>query len=306
MKKLKKYLIFLMVLSVAVSMAACAGEKAPAGTEEPTLGLRYAVTEEMTAAGITLVTDGLSTVNDVGEMDVVLNGEILEVILVMEQGLFGNYVDGMNAEEFYRSNYPEFVITSAMHNDYVYIYLDFSPTLDLTASGMEQAVKMTQEFVASLEYIPVDADKISVESLSFETVNLDGEPVTDAILGEKDITILNVWATYCNPCINEMPDLAAWEKELPENVQILYLCSDLRTVEDGNKELADSIVDKSGINRKNVLLMQGDTFEELYPMLSAVPTTLFIDKEGKLSDNIVVGAYLDQYKEALQELLSGR
>ena len=41
----------------------------------------------------------------------------------------------------------------------------------------------------------------------FESVDLEGNTVDESILADHQLTMINVWATFCGPCINEMPDL---------------------------------------------------------------------------------------------------
>lgn len=50
---------------------------------------------------------------------------------------------------------------------------------------------------------------------SFTSVDKDGNEVSESIFADKDVTVVNVWATFCQPCIQEMPELAAWAEELP-------------------------------------------------------------------------------------------
>ena len=50
----------------------------------------------------------------------------------------------------------------------------------------------------------------------FETTTLTGETVDQAVLEEYDLTMVNVWATFCGPCINEMPDIAKIADEYRE------------------------------------------------------------------------------------------
>ena len=42
---------------------------------------------------------------------------------------------------------------------------------------------------------------------SFETTDTKGNKVTEKIFADKEITMVNVWGTFCGPCINEMPEL---------------------------------------------------------------------------------------------------
>ena len=46
------------------------------------------------------------------------------------------------------------------------------------------------------------------KKIAFDSVDLKGNAVTDAIFQENKITMLNIWGTFCPPCIREMPDLA--------------------------------------------------------------------------------------------------
>ena len=42
----------------------------------------------------------------------------------------------------------------------------------------------------------------------FSTTDLEGNTVTNDIFSQADLTVVNFWGTFCNPCINEMPELA--------------------------------------------------------------------------------------------------
>ena len=63
---------------------------------------------------------------------------------------------------------------------------------------------------------------------SFSTADLDGNIVDQSVLADYDLTMVNVWATFCRPCINEMPDLGELAQEYADqNVQIVGLVSDV-------------------------------------------------------------------------------
>ena len=48
---------------------------------------------------------------------------------------------------------------------------------------------------------------------SFDTVDLDGNAVDQGVFSEHKLTMVNIWATYCGPCISEMPDLGILAEE---------------------------------------------------------------------------------------------
>lgn len=61
----------------------------------------------------------------------------------------------------------------------------------------------------------------------FSTTDMDGNKVTNDTFADYDLTVVNFWATYCNPCIDELPELAEWKKELPDNVNLIGLLVDV-------------------------------------------------------------------------------
>ena len=70
----------------------------------------------------------------------------------------------------------------------------------------------------------------------FTATTLDGESYTEADLAGADLTVVNIWSVTCGPCIQEMPELAAFGQALPENVQLIGVCYDAYLDEDGVKD----------------------------------------------------------------------
>lgn len=61
---------------------------------------------------------------------------------------------------------------------------------------------------------------------SFCAQTIDGKDFTQADLAKTDVTVINFWSPFCGYCIEEMPQIAAWEKTLPKNVQLITVCTD--------------------------------------------------------------------------------
>ena len=136
---------------------------------------------------------------------------------------------------------------------------------------------------------------------SFTSTDLDGNEVTDAIFAEKDLTILNVWGTYCDPCKEEMPELAEWTKELPDNVQIIGMVIDVPEGDADMIKTAKAICEDTGV--KYVNIAANASIEEVLSNVEAIPTTFFLDSEGKTVSTPVVGNDVEAYKKAVQEYL---
>ena len=140
---------------------------------------------------------------------------------------------------------------------------------------------------------------------AFTATDLDGNTVTESIFREKDLTVLNIWGTFCGPCIGEMPELGEWAKEMPENVQIVGLIIDINGEEDiEHHDLAVDITQKAGADFTN--LIANADFAPILKDVIGVPTTLFIDGDGNLVGDPVVGADVDGYKKFVEDYLNGQ
>ncbi|MBQ7446432.1 MAG: TlpA family protein disulfide reductase [Eubacterium sp.] len=135
----------------------------------------------------------------------------------------------------------------------------------------------------------------------FTTIDLDQNKVDDSIFAQADITVVNVWGTFCPPCIAELPELAEWSEELPDNVQIIGLLADVRTPEAPEYETALELVEQNHVTYTNILVTS--QFDEMFRQLVGVPTTFFVDSQGNILREAIIGADVEGYKKAVEELL---
>lgn len=125
---------------------------------------------------------------------------------------------------------------------------------------------------------------------TFTTTDLSGNTVTNDIFAGKDLTVVNIWGTFCGPCIDEMDELAAWSASMPENVQLVGLVSDLYSLEDTETlEMANLICESTGASNYLHLVASPD-FNELMATVVGVPTTYFVDATGAVVGQPIVGA----------------
>lgn len=130
---------------------------------------------------------------------------------------------------------------------------------------------------------------------TFEAEMLDGGTFTQENLAQKDVTVLNFWALTCGPCISEMPDLAEFEKAMPDNVQVLTVCLDGRR----DRERAEEILEGAGFEGGTLISGSGD-FLEIAGTIQYTPTTLIIDKDGNIVGDAIIGG-----QENLKEVFTG-
>lgn len=135
----------------------------------------------------------------------------------------------------------------------------------------------------------------SLQSFSADT--LDGGTFTQKDIAAKDITVINFWSLMCGPCIKEMPDLAAFAKALPDNIQMVTVCLDGA----GEEEVTKDIVSEAGYEGITLLSGDGD-FEDVSNHIQYTPTTVIVDAEGNLIGDAIVGGQKDLSKTFLKAI----
>ncbi len=159
----------------------------------------------------------------------------------------------------------------------------------LSGCGKEEPSSPEKEETVSNE--PTDEAAANSESTKilgeFSTVTYDGEAVDQSILAEADVTMINVWTTFCGYCIDEMPVLQKLSEEYKEQgLQIIGIVSD---VDKANDSTVTDIVDTLGLTYPN-LLSSDDLQSQMLQYIQSVPTTLFVDPEGNAIGQLHVGA----------------
>lgn len=194
---------------------------------------------------------------------------------------------------------------------YYYVIPDYSAYDDALKAGMsEELFAEYQDVMANVEqdilngvtirgaHRAFEVTPIGTQ-LSFETTDLNGNAVStsDLFAGHK-VTMVNLWATWCTYCKNEMPELEELSKELAEkDCQIIGICWD---VEDDNVQEAIRILEERGVTYTNIKA----TDEMKQTLLSiGLPTTYFVDSEGKVLTTPVKGVDFDKYNARLEEAL---
>lgn len=146
-------------------------------------------------------------------------------------------------------------------------------------------------------------DKTEWSLGSFKTMDLDGNEVTESVFAEKEYTMVNLWGTFCPPCIAEMPDLQSLNESLPGNMQMIGLVSDLYYDEpsDQVREEALEILGSAGADYRNLMLWT-EAGQLIGSFTSFVPTTFFVDAEGTIVGEPIIGADVEAYKARISEL----
>lgn len=172
------------------------------------------------------------------------------------------------------------------------------------ASAMEILNKLGFANVSNLGSIEnwrgetISTEKEMEEALQLmgdiDTVDIYGNQVDDSLLSGYKLTMVNVWATYCNPCINEMPELAKLNNDWKEKgVQIIGLLSDVTDSAlqpiDSKVDLAKTIAEATGADYEH-LLPSMTLYQKILSQVTAVPTTFFVDENGMMVGYAYMGS----------------
>ena len=118
---------------------------------------------------------------------------------------------------------------------------------------------------------------------AFTCTDMGGNPVNEEIFSGHKLTMVNIWATFCGPCISEMPELAQLPAEYGEDFQIIGIVVDAAD-RNGNilptkKAEAVAIIDATGANYRH--LLPSKSLNDAYLNgVQSVPETIFLDENG--------------------------
>ncbi|MCI6228648.1 MAG: TlpA family protein disulfide reductase [Clostridiales bacterium] len=191
---------------------------------------------------------------------------------------------------------------------YPFIYEDTEALSDSSKAHYNQLVSDLETAKSSI-LLSQPEDRPEVESgatVFFQTTDLDGNKVTSDIFQDHTLTLLNIWGSFCEPCMEEMPDLEAISKEFADkDVAIVGVLGDAL---DRKGEFDEDTVDLA----KTVLKSKGVTYLNIAmcpELLEAVPsdtypTSVLIDSNGSVVGKAIYGSRdADQYRQLIQNAL---
>lgn len=146
--------------------------------------------------------------------------------------------------------------------------------------------------------------KDSSGKIVFEGKDMEGNMVSSEDFSKSRLTMVNVWATYCSPCLSEMPELGELAQEYDkEEFQILGIVSNVPERADEEKiGLVEVLIEQTMADYPHLLL--NDSLNDgLLADVTAVPTTFFVDSEGKILETVVGAKRKADWKEMIDGFL---
>ena len=141
---------------------------------------------------------------------------------------------------------------------------------------------------------------------AFDGKDLAGNEVKSSTLfGENTVTVVNFWFTTCSPCVGELSELEALNKQLAEKGGAVVGINSFTL--DGDKTAiaeAKDILTKKGVSYKNIWFDSKSEAGEFTSGLYSYPTTYVVDKNGNIVGEPIVGAITGQKQaQTLQKLI---
>ncbi len=180
-------------------------------------------------------------------------------------------------------------------------------------SGIGQEQSQKQEVSDTFDAFDTDGNSVigaAVKSVGdFTTQDLNGDAVTQDIFEDYEMTMVNVFTTWCTPCVEEMPELEKLYQQMKDqNVGVVGVVLDVLNekgeIVDEDLERARLLVEKTGVTYP-VLLPDSTYFNNRLIGIEAFPETFFVDKDGNIvGENYSGSGGLEDWLEVVERELA--
>lgn len=196
---------------------------------------------------------------------------------------------------------------------YVY-YLSFTENAN---ASLKEELEKTDVTLTEMKQIDLYAGKtaFSEERVdatnvgSFQTTDIDGKTYTNDIFKDYDLTLVNVFTTWCTSCIDEMPALEAFKKEMAaKGINVVGLVYDTITAtgdqDSGAIEKAKLLQEKAGLTFPLLMPDKTDMNGRLKG-IDSYPESFFVDKNGNIVGEKYMGTRsFEEWKEIAEKELA--
>lgn len=143
---------------------------------------------------------------------------------------------------------------------------------------------------------------------NFSTLDINGNVVDSSIFAESEVTMVNLWGTFCSPCLEEMPFLAELDAEYEDQgFNIIGIVADAQTsdlsIDPDQLSKVQEIIDSTGADYTHLIpsmnLITGFLSKTQY-----IPYTVFVDNQGQIIGEEYVGSRSKQeWAEIIESML---
>lgn len=143
-----------------------------------------------------------------------------------------------------------------------------------------------------------ESDKEDKKFPEFTAKTVSGEDISSDLFKDSKLTVVNVWGSWCGPCVQEIPELQKlYESMKDKDVNVIGLAQDAGTDLDAVKE----IINKNKVTYQNIV-PEGAT-EDFVMSIMAFPTTFFVDSDRNIVGVIQGNRNLEAFTAAVEGVL---
>ena len=139
-----------------------------------------------------------------------------------------------------------------------------------------------------------DSQNVATDLSNLQTVDIDGQEFSGKNFSDYDLTMVNVFATWCSPCVQEIPDLAEIQKEMKDKgVNIVGVVTDTVDQTGENQEALEKakLIRERSKAEYPFLIPDKSNFNGRLSGIQAFPETFFVDKKGQIVGETYSGSH---------------
>lgn len=139
-----------------------------------------------------------------------------------------------------------------------------------------------------------DSQNVATDLSNLQTVDIDGKEFSGKDFSDYDLTMVNVFATWCSPCVQEIPDLAEIQKEMKDKgVNIVGVVTDTVDQTGENQEALEKakLIRERSKAEYPFLIPDKSNFDGRLSGIQAFPETFFVDKKGQIVGETYSGSH---------------
>ena len=139
-----------------------------------------------------------------------------------------------------------------------------------------------------------DSQNVATDLSNLQTVDMDGKEFSGKDFSDYDLTMVNVFATWCSPCVQEIPDLAEIQKEMKDKgVNIVGVVTDTVDQTGENQEALEKakLIRERSKAEYPFLIPDKSNFNGRLSGIQAFPETFFVDKKGQIVGETYSGSH---------------
>lgn len=139
-----------------------------------------------------------------------------------------------------------------------------------------------------------DSQNVATDLSNLQTMDIDGKEFSGKDFSDYDLTMVNVFATWCSPCVQEIPDLAEIQKEMKDKgVNIVGVVTDTVDQTGENQEALEKakLIRERSKAEYPFLIPDKSNFNGRLSGIRAFPETFFVDKKGQIVGETYSGSH---------------